>query len=186
MKKCQSESKIQTQCESFITCVFGELQSACKRACERNFIRMNINIAAKRKRQDIWGMQISLIYVITTISQGTFDHDKGQNLRFRGTIFTGFFEYSPVEFFPFSSGLMSNLERRSPQNVWLSWLFRPPKNVLAWGKRSQGGASFSFQRRHERLHCMSCLKAPRMPPVAALVLFVLTLVATIRVIGVNM
>ena len=35
--------------------------------------------------------------------QDMFDHDKDRNLQFRGAVSTGFFQFSPVDFFSFFS-----------------------------------------------------------------------------------
>ena len=49
--------------------------------------------------------------------QDTFDHDKGQKSVISGEILHWIFEFSPVDLFPFSPGLLRNLVRKSPQNV---------------------------------------------------------------------
>ena len=51
--------------------------------------------------------------IIRTRSTTTRD----RNLQFRGIFSTGSFESSPVDFFPFSPGLLCSLVRKSPQNV---------------------------------------------------------------------
>ena len=81
--------------------------------------------------------------------QDTFENEKGRKSAIWGRRTGSFFEFSPVNCFPFSPGFLCNLVRKPPQNVkiarfpgsgrrkklrilsrlWLSWFFLIPNLV---------------------------------------------------------